>query len=192
MREASVRRVTQETDVDIRLDLDGTGESSVETGVGFLDHMLCLFALHGGFDLAVRCKGDTWVDGHHSAEDTGIVLGQAFLKALGDKKGIERYASLHLAMDEALVLAAADISGRGRLYADLPFPAEKIGDFDTQLVEVFWDAFCMHAGVTLHLRLIAGTNAHHIAEAAFKGTARVLKEAVRVTGDRLPSTKGAL
>lgn len=192
MREASVRRVTQETDVDIRLDLDGTGESSVETGIGFLDHMLCLFALHSGFDLAVRCKGDTWVDGHHSAEDTGIVLGQAFLKALGDKKGIERYASLHLAMDEALVLAAADISGRGRLYADLPFPAEKIGDFDTQLVEVFWDAFCMNAGVTLHLRLIAGTNAHHIAEAAFKGTARVLKEAVRVTGDRLPSTKGAL
>lgn len=192
MREASVRRVTQETDVEVRLTLDSTGESSVETGIGFLDHMLCLFAMHGGFNLAVRCKGDTRVDGHHSAEDTGIVLGQAFLKALGDKKGIERYASLHLAMDEALVLAAADISGRGRLYAGLPFPTEKIGDFDTQLVEVFWDAFCMHAGVTLHLRLIAGANAHHIAEAAFKGAARVLGSAVRVTGDRLPSTKGAL
>lgn len=192
MREATVRRTTRETDVEVRLALDGTGKSDIDTGIGFLDHMLCLFALHGRFDLNVRCKGDTDVDGHHSAEDIGIVMGQAFLKALGDKVGIERYASLHLAMDEALVLTACDISGRGRLYADLPFPVEKIGTFDTQLAEVFWDAFCANAGLTLHLRMITGVNAHHIAEAAFKGAARVLRAAVRVTGASLPSTKGAL
>lgn len=192
MRKADAARATKETDIRLALGLDGGEQSDVRTGVGFLDHMLTLFALHGGFSLSLACAGDTGVDFHHTAEDVGIVLGDAFRQALGDKKGIERYASLHLAMDEALVLAAVDISGRGRAYMDLPFPTEKIGAFDTQLVEVFFDAFAAHAGLTLHLRLITGANAHHIAEAAFKGAARALRGAVRVTGEGIPSTKGAL
>lgn len=195
MRAAEVSRTTTETDIRLTLNLDGSGQSDIHTGVGFLDHMLTLFARHANFDLAVVCKGDTWVDDHHSVEDIGIALGAAFNEALGDKRGICRYASLALPMDEALVLVAVDISGRGGAYTDLPFPSEKIGTFDTELVREFLIAFATNAGLTLHVRELAGENSHHIAEAAFKGLGHALRAAVNIDpaqADRIPSTKGLL
>lgn len=195
MRRADIARKTAETDIALALALDGRGESRIESGVGFLDHMLTLLARHGGLDLDLTCRGDTWVDDHHSVEDTGIALGDAVRQALGDKRGIRRYASLCLPMDEALVLCALDVSGRGGCYGALDFPSQKIGTFDTELVWEFMTAFAVHAGVTLHFRQLSGRNAHHIAEAAFKGLGRALREAVSIDGafqDRVPSTKGTL
>lgn len=192
MRNASIERNTSETNISLSLVLEGTGGREIDTGIGFLDHMLDLFSAHSGFDLNVLCKGDTQVDGHHTAEDVGICLGQALKEALKDKKGIRRYASLALPMDEALVLCAVDISGRGMLQYHLPMAVEKIGTFDVQLLEEFFQAFAVHAGITLHIRLLDGRNAHHIAEAAFKATARVLKDAVQIVSDTVPSTKGVL
>ena len=195
MRTGSINRKTAETDVSIRLNLDGSGQSEIHTGIGFLDHMLTLFARHGRFDLEVQCTGDTWVDDHHSAEDIGIVLGLAFDRALGEKKGITRYGSAILPMDEALILSAVDLSGRGMLEADLPIPTEKVGSFDTQLTEEFFRAFAQNARCTLHLRELAGKNSHHIIEGAFKSTARSLRAAVRPDPDaegEIPSTKGLL
>jgi imidazoleglycerol-phosphate dehydratase len=195
MRQSEISRKTGETDVQIRLDLDGTGEYTIDTGVGFLNHMLELFARHGRFNLRVTCKGDTWVDDHHSTEDIGIALGQAFDRALGDRKGITRYGSMLLPMDEALVLCAVDVSGRACLSFDLPIPTEKIGSFDTELVQEFFEAFTRCAGVTLHLRKLAGENSHHIAEGAFKAFARALAGAVKFDPEHageIPSTKGVL
>ena len=195
MRRSVIERKTAETDIVLRLDLDGSGLADVRTGVGFLDHMLTLLARHGRFDLTVHCKGDTDVDDHHSVEDVGICLGRAFREALGDKRGICRYGDAALPMDEALVLCAVDLSGRGCLGWDLPFPTEKVGFFDTQLVEEFFTAFVSNAGIIAHVRLLAGKNSHHIAEAAFKGTARALRKAVAVDRefeDEVPSTKGTL
>lgn len=192
MRNASIERKTGETDIRLSFLLEGTGKREIDSGIGFLDHMLELFSAHSGFDLKLTCQGDTRVDGHHTTEDVGICLGQALKQALQDKKGIRRYASLALPMDEALVLCAVDISGRGMLQYQLPMEVEKIGTFDVQLLEEFFQAFATHAGITLHLRLLSGRNAHHIAEAAFKATARVLKDAVQVVSDTVPSTKGVL
>ncbi len=195
MREAAITRKTAETDVSLRLSLDGSGRSQIRSGVGFLDHMLTLFARHGRFDLSVECRGDTQVDGHHSVEDVGICLGQAFREALGDKAGITRYGDTTLPMDEALVLTAVDLSGRGYLGCELPLPAEKVGDFDTELVEEFWAAFARSGELTLHIRLLAGRNTHHIIEAVFKSAARSLRKAVAVDpalGGEVPSTKGVL
>lgn len=195
MRTATITRRTNETDIALKLELDGGGESQISTGVGFLDHMLTLFARHGRFDLELTCKGDTWVDDHHSVEDIGIALGQAFAQALGDKRGVRRYASLCLPMDEALILCAVDLSGRGGYYEDLAIPTEKIGSFDTQLVYEFMEAFAVNARVTLHLRKLAGRNSHHIAEGAFKALGRALREAVSIDPefqDEIPSTKGTL
>ena len=195
MREASVKRQTAETEIELSLKLDGSGESRVQSGVGFLDHMLTLFSRHGGFDLELRCAGDTWVDDHHSTEDIGICLGRAFREALGDKKGVTRYGQRYLPMDEALILAAVDLSGRGGCYYALEIPAEKVGSFDTELGEEFFLAFAREAGLTLHLRQLAGKNSHHILEGAFKATARALREAVAIDQgdpDRVPSTKGML
>ena len=195
MRESTITRKTGETDVSVTLRLDGTGKYDIKTGVGFLDHMLTLFAVHSRFDLAVRCAGDTEVDDHHSVEDIGIAMGQAFREAVGDKAGIRRYGDITLPMDEALVLAAVDISGRGYLGFDLPLPTEKIGAFDTELVEEFFIAFSRNAGITLHLRELCGKNAHHIAEAAFKACARALRNAVTVDEALMgvvPSSKGVL
>lgn len=195
MRTAEICRKTAETDISLFLSLDGIGNVDVNTGVGFLDHMLTLFAKHGRFDLKVMCKGDTRVDYHHSVEDIGIVLGMAFQKALGDKKGIIRYGDTTLPMDEALILSAVDISGRAGLYYSLEIPTEKVGTFDTELVEEFWEAFVRNAGVTLHLRQLSGKNAHHIIEGAFKSAARSLRKAVAVDtafADEVPSTKGVL
>ena len=195
MRQAEIRRETAETKIALSLDLDGQGEGEIRSGVGFLDHMLTLFARHGGFALSLRCEGDTWVDDHHSVEDIGICLGQAFREALGDKKGIRRYGQRILPMDEALLLASADISGRGACYCVLEIPTEKVGSFDTELVEEFFIAFAREAGVTLHLRQLAGKNSHHIIEGVFKAASRALREAVsfdeREAG-RVPSTKGLL
>ena len=192
MRTADISRKTNETDISLKLDLDGSGQYAIDTGIGFLDHMLTLLSVHSGIDINLTCRGDTEVDDHHSAEDIGITLGQAFKQALGDKKGIARYASLAMPMDEALVLTAVDISGRGMLSFGLQIRARKIGTFDTELLEEFFLAFAKNAGITLHLKQLDGRNAHHIAEAAFKGTARVLHEAVKVTGETLPSSKGVL
>ena len=195
MRTATITRRTNETDIALKLELDGGGESQISTGVGFLDHMLTLFARHGRFDLELTCKGDTWVDDHHSVEDIGIALGQAFAQALVDKRGVRRYASLCLPMDEALILCAVDLSGRGGYYEDLAIPTEKIGSFDTQLVYEFMEAFAVNARVTLHLRKLAGRNSHHIAEGVFKALGRVLREAVSLDQqfkDEIPSTKGML
>jgi len=195
-RTAEVSRTTGETDVRIRLDVDGNPDvSEIRTGVGFLNHMLELLARHSGMELHVFCKGDTDVDDHHSTEDIGIALGSALSEALGERRGIRRYASMALPMDEALILTAIDISGRGGLFYDVDFPSEKIGTFDTELVEEFMHAFAMNAGITLHLRMLAGKNSHHIAEACFKGLARCLREAVSADerfADRIPSTKGVL
>jgi imidazoleglycerol-phosphate dehydratase len=195
MRAASISRRTAETDVTVSVTLDGTGRSSITTGVGFLDHMLELFARHGLFDLDVKVTGDLHVDHHHTTEDTGIALGQAFLKALGDKKGIARYADIHLPMDEALTRVALDLSGRPFLVFRSTFPAEKIGAFDTELVREWFQAFAVHAGVTLHVETLYGDNSHHIAESCFKGLARALRAAVALDPreqGRVPSTKGSL
>ncbi len=195
MRQAEITRKTAETDIRLKLDLDGTGRADIDTGVGFLDHMLTLFAGHSRFDLSVVCRGDTRVDDHHSTEDIGIALGQAFAQALGDKKGITRYGSMLLPMDEALVMTAVDISGRSTLRFHMDLPAQKVGSFDTELVEEFFAAFTRAAGLTLHIRQLDGGNTHHIIEAAFKGFGRVLKQAAAIDptlGGALPSTKGVL
>ena len=195
MRQSEISRKTGETDVQVRLDLDGTGEYAIDTGVGFLNHMLELFARHGRFNLQVTCKGDTWVDDHHSTEDIGIALGQAFDKALGDRNGITRYGSMLLPMDESLIETAVDISGRGMLVYGLDIPTEKVGTFDTELVEDFFQAFAQNARCTLHIRQLAGRNSHHIIEGAFKSVARSLRAAVKIdpdTAGEIPSTKGVL
>lgn len=195
MRSASVSRRTVETDVALTVALDGTGKAEISTGVGFLDHMLELFARHGLFDLTVKVTGDLHVDQHHTTEDTGIALGQAILKALGDKKGIARYADVHLPMDETLTRIALDISGRPFLVFRTEFPTEKIGAFDTELVREFFQAFAINAGLTLHVETLYGLNSHHIAESCFKGLARALRQAVAVDPreeGRVPSTKGTL
>jgi len=195
MRSANIVRKTAETDIALTLCLDGKGESDIQTGCGFLDHMLTLFAKHGRFDLTVRCVGDTYVDYHHSVEDIGICLGKAFSQALGDKKGIIRYGSMILPMDESVMLSAADISGRGGFYPIVNIPAPKVGDFDTELCVEFWIAFARDAGITLHLQQLAGSNSHHIIEGAFKSVARSLKTAVSIDPqfkNEIPSTKGIL
>lgn len=195
MRRSEINRKTTETDISLSLELDGDGCCSVSSGVGFLDHMLTLFARHSGFDLSLKCVGDTWVDDHHSVEDIGICLGLALAEALGDKRGIRRYGSIILPMDEALILAAADISGRGCLRFGLSIPSEKIGSFDTELIREFFAAFTRASGVTLHLKQLDGENSHHIAEGAFKAFGRALRQAVELDGrfaDAIPSTKGVL
>ena len=195
MRTTEISRETSETDIFIRLTLEGRGDSNIDTGCGFLDHMLELFARHGRFDLTVSCHGDIHVDYHHTVEDIGICLGQAFAKTLGDKKGIRRYADTILPMDEALVLSAVDISGRGGCYYDMELPTERVGDFDTELDQEFWIAFAQNAGITLHLRKLAGRNTHHILEGGFKSVARSLKTAVSIDPDfstEILSTKGML
>ena len=193
MRTAEIARKTAETDISLTLNLDGTGKSSVNTGCGFLDHMLTLFAAHGRFDVSVVCRGDTQVDDHHSVEDIGICLGQAFSMALGDKRGITRYGSFLLPMDEALILSAVDISGRSCLCFGLEIPTEKIGAFDTELVEEFFLAFTRCCPMSLHFKQLAGKNSHHIVEGAFKSVARALKAAVALDGtNEIPSTKGVL
>ena len=193
MRTAEILRKTAETDIRLSLNLDGTGKSTVKTGVGFLDHMLTLFAAHGKFDLTVTCQGDTYVDDHHSAEDIGICLGKAFAEALGEKRGITRYGSFLLPMDEALIQTAVDISGRSFLGYGLQIPTEKIGSFDTELVEEFWLAFVRQCPMSLHILQLAGKNAHHIVEGCFKSVARSLKAAAALDGsNEIPSTKGVL
>ena len=195
MRTAEFARKTNETEIKLSLELDGSGKYDVKTGCGFLDHMLELFAKHGRFDLSVDAKGDTKVDYHHTADDIGIVLGKVFKKALGDKTGIKRYGSFLLPMDEALVLCAVDISGRSCLVYSMDIPAEKIGDFDTELLREFWTAFSSNAGITIHFKQFSGLNSHHIAEASFKAAARSLKEAVSLDmdfPDDMPSSKGVL
>ena len=195
MRSAEIRRRTAETDITLALCLDGAGQCEVDTGVGFLDHMLTLFAAHGRFDLSVVCRGDTEVDDHHSVEDIGIALGEAVARALGEKRGIARYGSMLLPMDEALVLAAVDLSGRSCLRFAANIPAQKIGTFDTELVEEFFTAFARSAGATLHIRQLDGANSHHIVEAMFKAFGRALSAAVALDprlGDEIPSTKGVL
>lgn len=195
MRNAEINRKTAETDIQLKLELDGTGKSEIDTGVGFLDHMLTLFARHGSFDLTVKCVGDTYVDDHHSVEDIGICLGLAFNEALGDKRGITRYGDIILPMDEALILAAVDLSGRGYLGFELEVNARKVGTFDVELVEEFWIAFTRMAQCTLHIRKIAGYNTHHIIEGAYKACARALKKAVAIdetAKNVIPSTKGVL
>ena len=195
MRKAEIKRKTAETDIVLTLDLDGTGKSDIDSGVGFLDHMLTLFAKHGRFDLQLSCKGDTQVDDHHSVEDIGICLGEAFAKALGDKAGIRRYGSMLLPMDEALVLSSLDISGRAHLSYTASIRARKVGTFDTELAEEFWEAFVRSAKITLHIRQLAGRNAHHIIEGMFKSVARALREAVSIDpalAGEIPSTKGVL
>lgn len=195
MRHAEIIRITGETDINLKLLLDGSGRSVINSGVGFLDHMLTLFAKHGRFDLEVKCAGDTQVDFHHTVEDIGIALGQAFAKALGDKRGIKRYADTVLPMDEALILTAVDVSGRGLCCYDAATPSQKVGDFDTELSSEFWLAFAREAGVTLHIRKLAGANSHHIIEGVFKSAARSLRAAVTIDkefADEIPSTKGLL
>ena len=195
MRIAEINRNTAETKIFLRLNLDGSGQSEIDTGCGFLDHMLTLFSRHGRFDLTVRCVGDTQVDYHHTTEDIGIALGTAFAQALGDKRGICRYGDTILPMDEALILTAVDLSGRCHLGFDLPIPTQKVGDFDTELVEEFWLGFVRKAECTLHIKEFSGSNSHHIIEGAFKSAARSLKKAVLIDpiyADEIPSTKGVL
>ena len=195
MRTSEIIRKTGETDIELTFNLDGFGNSELDTGVGFLEHMLTLFAKHGRFDLTLRCHGDTQVDDHHSVEDPGIALGLAFKAALGDRRGIRRYADILLPMDEALVQCAVDLSGRSMLCADLHIPTEKIGTFDTELTEEFLLAFVREAGITVHIRQLAGTNSHHIVEGVFKALARTLRRAVSIdpeAADEIPSTKGVL
>lgn len=195
MRTSVINRKTRETDIHLALNLDGEGKSEINTGVGFLDHMLTLFASHGRFDLTIDCQGDIEVDDHHSAEDIGICLGLAFMNALSEKKGITRYGNIILPMDEALILSACDISGRACLCFDAEFPTEKIGTFDTELVEEFLLAFVRNCPMSLHVKKLAGSNSHHIAEGIFKAIARTLKAAVYIDpmlGDEIPSTKGVL
>ncbi len=195
MRTANIKRHTNETQIECSLQLDGTGKMEIKTGCGFLDHMLELFTRHGRFDITLTCKGDTYVDYHHTAEDIGIVLGRAFADALGDCAGITRYGSMLLPMDEALVMVALDISGRGGLYYGLNIPTEKIGDFDSQLVQEFFAAFVRGLNCTLHIKQLDGFNSHHIAEGAFKGVARALAAAVKIDpslAGEIPSTKGTI
>ena len=195
MRTAQINRKTAETDIMLSLNLDGTGKSEIDTGCGFLNHMLTLFAKHGRFDLTVKCVGDVEVDDHHTAEDIGICLGDAFAKALGDMRGIVRYGNMTLPMDEALILSAVDISGRGKFVHDLKIPTEKVGTFDTELVFEFFEAFVRRANMTLHVRELAGENSHHIIEGAFKSVARALRMAVKIdpeSAGEIPSTKGVL
>jgi imidazoleglycerol-phosphate dehydratase len=195
MRKAEIKRTTGETDITLKINLDGKGDSKIDTGCGFLDHMLTLFARHGNFDLTVTCKGDTYVDYHHTTEDIGIALGLAVKEALGDKKGITRYGDIILPMDEALILSAVDLSGRGFFVKEFDIKANKVGDFDTELVTEFFLAFAMNASITLHIRQITGSNAHHVIEGAFKSVARSLRKAVAIDKDNkdaIPSTKGVL
>lgn len=195
MRTAEIKRTTKETDITLKLNLDGTGKSTVNSGVGFLDHMLTLFAKHGRFDLELSCNGDTYVDDHHSVEDIGIALGQAFEQALGDKRGIVRYGSFILPMDETLILSAVDISGRSYLNFDLHIPTQKVGAFDTELAEEFFLGFVRNANLTLHLKQLEGKNSHHIIEGTFKAFGRTMKQAVAIDEafkDEIPSTKGVL
>ena len=195
MRQAEIKRTTKETDISLSLNIDGKGQSEINTGCGFLDHMLTLFASHGRFDMNLTCKGDVQVDYHHTAEDIGIVLGKAFAEAMGDKRGITRYGSFLLPMDEALIMTALDISGRAYLVHDLDIPSKKVGDFDTELCEEFWRAFAFNSQITLHIKQLSGTNSHHIIEGAFKSVARALKQALTVDEKlcgEIPSTKGVL
>ena len=195
MRNSNIERKTAETDIVVKLTLEGTGKSSICTGCGFLDHMLTLFASHGKFDLLVTCNGDTYVDDHHTVEDISICLGQAFATALGDKRGICRYGSMLLPMDEALIQCACDISGRSYLGYGLSIPAQKVGTFDTELVEEFFLAFTRQCPMSLHIVQLAGSNSHHIIEGCFKAVARCLKAAVSIdprSKDEIPSTKGVL
>ncbi|MCT4682376.1 MAG: imidazoleglycerol-phosphate dehydratase HisB [Roseicyclus sp.] len=195
MRTAQITRTTAETDISVSVDLDGTGRYDCKTGVGFFDHMLDQLARHALIDLTVRCSGDLHIDDHHTVEDVGIAIGQALTQALGDKRGIRRYGSFHLAMDDALVRAALDLSGRPYLVWDMEFPTQKIGSFDTELVREFFQALSTHGGITLHVTKLAGINSHHIAEAGFKAVARALREAVETDprkSDAIPSTKGSL
>ncbi len=194
-RQATITRTTKETDIAVSIDLDGTGATSIDTGIGFFDHMLDAFGRHGLFDLNAKAKGDLHVDGHHTVEDTGIVLGQAVARALGDKRGIVRYGDVALPMDETLVLAALDISGRGGLYWRADIPWQMVGQFDSTLAKEFFIAFATNAGITLHVQQLAGENVHHIIEATFKAVARALRAAVAIdpqAADALPTTKGAL
>ena len=195
MRSTELTRTTTETDIRLRLELDGTGKNGIDTGCGFLDHMLTLFSRHGRFDLELTCKGDTYVDYHHTTEDIGIVLGQAFDELLGDRRGIKRFGNMILPMDEALILTAIDFSGRAYLGFDMQLPTQKVGDFDTELVEEFFYGFVRSANCTLHVRQFSGSNSHHIIEGAFKSFGRTLKEAVAIDEafrDEIPSTKGVL
>lgn len=195
MRSAEIKRKTAETDIYLKLNLDGTGECDINTGIGFLDHMLTLFSKHSRFDLTVKCDGDTFVDGHHTTEDIGIALGCAFKETLGNKAGINRYANTVIPMDETLILSAVDISGRAYLGYDLKLPSATVGTFDTELVREFFIAFAFNAGITLHIRMLDGVNTHHIIEGAFKSVARTLKEAVRIDetlNGEIPSSKGVL
>ena len=195
MRTAEIKRDTRETKICLSLNLDGTGQSHIDTGVGFMDHMLTLFAAHSRCDLDIKCDGDTYVDDHHTVEDIAICLGEAFKEALGDKAGITRYGDITLPMDEALILAAVDISGRSCLVYNCDIPAEKIGTFDTELAEEFWMAFVRSAACTLHIRQLAGRNSHHIIEGMFKSAARSIRAAIAIDpqlNDAVPSTKGVL
>lgn len=192
MRTAKVERKTNETNISIEINLDGTGENNIDTGIGFLDHMLHLMAFHGSFDLKVNCRGDLYIDDHHSVEDIGIALGQGFSKALGDRKGIRRYSSLHIPMDEALCLAAVDISSRPYLIFNVDFEGEKLGNMSTQCFKEFFRAFAFNAGITLHINLLYGENDHHKIEAVFKAFARAMREASQVVSDNIPSSKGVL
>lgn len=195
MRTAEIVRKTAETDISLKINIDGSGKSDIQSGCGFLDHMLTLFSKHGRFDLEVKCIGDTQVDFHHTVEDIGICLGEAFKEALGDKKGIERYGSIILPMDEALILSAADFSGRAYLNFDVNLPSSRVGDFDTELVEEFWLGFVRSAALNLHIKQFSGSNTHHIIEGIFKATARAFKNAVKIDEafkDDIPSTKGVI
>lgn len=195
MRIARIGRKTAETEINLFIDLDGSGKSKIDTGCGFLDHMLTLFAAHGRFDIELTCKGDTNVDDHHTVEDIGIALGKAFAQALGEKRGICRYGNMILPMDETLILTAVDFSGRAYLGFDAQMPTEKIGTFDTELVEEFWLGFVRNAACALHIRELAGSNSHHIAEGIFKSAARSLRDAVKIDEalkNEIPSTKGVL
>ena len=195
MRNAQIKRTTKETDIDLSINLDGKGDSVINSCCGFLDHMLTLFAKHARFDLNVKCVGDVEVDYHHTTEDIAICLGDAFKNAIGDKKGICRYGDIILPMDEALILSAVDISGRGQCYYNMQMPTEKVGDFDTELCKEFWDAFARQAGLSLHIVMIDGGNSHHIIEGSFKSVARSLRKAVKIDPelkDEIPSTKGII
>ena len=195
MRVSEIKRTTAETDIYVKLNLDGTGQCDINSGIGFFDHMLILFAKHSRFDLTVKCNGDIWVDGHHTAEDIGIALGQAFKEAIGDKRGIHRYGSTILPMDEALILSAVDISGRAYLQYYMNIPAPMVGDFDTELLREFFVAFAFNSAITLHIKQLDGVNSHHLIEGAFKSVARTLKKAVAIDEamkNEIPSSKGVL
>lgn len=195
MRVAEIKRTTAETDIYVKLNLDGTGQCDIDSGIGFFDHMLILFAKHSRFDLTVKCNGDIWVDGHHTTEDIGIALGQAFKEAIGDKRGIHRYGSTILPMDEALILSAVDISGRAYLQYYMNIPAPMVGDFDTELLREFFVAFAFNSAITLHIKQLDGVNSHHLIEGTFKSVARTLKKAVAIDEkmkNEIPSSKGVL